>query len=50
MEKKHNNLYYLFQQDQAAHPMPKEKVEQINALLWDIFSKKSPPENNFSKM
>ena len=34
------NLYYLFEKDKQAHPMPPERVEALRAKLGRILSNK----------
>lgn len=42
MEEKHNNLYYLFQVDQAAHPMDPERASKMLEQLNDFLSANMP--------
>ena len=37
--REHLNLYYLFQEDQAAHPMPAEQVERLRSYVLDAFAR-----------
>ncbi len=37
--REHYNLYYLFAEDQAAHPMPADRAEHLRSLVIDSFSK-----------
>lgn len=37
--REHNNLYYIFEADKKAHPMPPEKVEEIRKNILNNFSK-----------
>ena len=40
---KHNNLYYIFLQDKAAHPISKEIHDKILQNLLKIYKKIKPP-------
>ena len=47
MSKEHANLFYIFQRDHAAHPMPPHFVEWLQQVLSDLFSpEKEKPKNN----
>ena len=39
--REHYNLYYLFAEDQAAHPMPADRAEPLRRLVHDTFVKLS---------
>lgn len=39
----HYNLYYLFLEDKARHPMPEEKMLQIQKNIEKIYEKIKPP-------
>lgn len=44
MSKEHCNLFYIFQGDHAAHPMPPHFLERLQQILSDLLSpkKKNP--------
>ena len=37
--REHHNLYYIFESDKEAHPMPPEKVEKVRKNILNDFSK-----------
>ena len=37
--REHHNLYYIFESDKEAHPMPPEKVEKVRKNILNNFSK-----------
>lgn len=39
----HYNLYYLFAQDKARHPMPEDKKEEIRKNIEIFYQKIKPP-------
>lgn len=47
MSKEHCNLFYIFQKDHAAHPMPPHFLERLRHALADMFSReKEKPQNS----
>lgn len=40
---KHYNLYYLFLEDQARHPMPEQEKIRVQKNLEEFFKKLKPP-------
>ncbi len=40
MQKKHNNLYYIFKEDKAFHPMLIKSAESIRQKINNLFAKK----------
>jgi hypothetical protein len=40
MQKKHNNLYYIFEEDKALHPMLIESAESIREKINALFEKR----------
>lgn len=42
-EKKHFNLYYIFQEDQKEHPPPDGLLERLRASLKEHINTKSKP-------
>ena len=41
--RKRYNLYYIFAQDQKAHPMPEGRTERVRQKLLQIFAAKQKP-------
>ncbi len=47
MSKEHANLFYIFQKDHAAHPMPPCFLEQLQQVLSKmVFPEKKKSKNN----
>ncbi len=46
MSKEHCNLFYIFQRDHAAHPIPPHFLERLQQILSDLLS----PEKEKSKI
>lgn len=46
MSKEHANLFYIFQRDHAAHPMPPHFVERLQQVLSDLFSPEKEKQKN----
>jgi len=40
------NLYYVFEADKAAHPMPTAAAERIRQKIFESFSKNIKPKEN----
>ena len=43
--REHYHLYYLFETDKQAHPMPADAVERIRMLLFPSFVMLKPLSN-----
>ena len=44
--RKRYNLYYIFAQDQKAHPMPEGRTERVRQKLLQIFAAKQKPPSD----
>ena len=49
MSKEHCILFYIFQRDYAAHPMPPHFLERLQQVLSNMFSLKKEKLKNISK-
>lgn len=49
MNKEHSNLFYIFQKDHAANPIPPHFLERLQQVLSNMFSPEKEKTKNNSK-